>query len=358
MRVLLLATDVYGGNGGIALYNRDLAEAIALHPKCEEIVVLPRLVPGELEPIPPRVTFLANAAKSQLAYLSTLSSLMRKRDSFDIVICGHMNLMPFARQITRHPTLFIYGIEAWKRSPRLTARAARELRAVVSISEITRRRFNAWSHAQCQSHLLPNAIRLEDYGIRPRSKELIERYHLENKRVLLTLGRLAALERYKGFDEVIEVLPSLPEDVVYIVAGSGKDGDRLRAKAAALGVSGRVVFTGFVPEEQKADLYGIADAYVMPSHGEGFGFVLLEAMASGVPAIASRMDGGYEAVRNGKLAITVDPSNPAEIRAAILETLANPRRDIPPGLEYFSFERFVERTHAILDTIQGTWTAH
>jgi glycosyltransferase involved in cell wall biosynthesis len=89
----------------------------------------------------------------------------------------------------------------------------------------------------------------------------------------------------------------------------------------------------------------------MPSRGEGFGFVFLEAMASGVPVIASKHDGGREAIRNGALGILVDASNPAEIFAAIRETLAHGERRIPEGLDYFSFPNFVARVHAIIDGI-------
>jgi glycosyltransferase involved in cell wall biosynthesis len=97
-------------------------------------------------------------------------------------------------------------------------------------------------------------------------------------------------------------------------------------------------------------IYALADAYVMPSRGEGFGFVLLEAMASGVPVIASKADGGREAVRDGALGLLVDPASPAEIRAALVEILDRPpERRIPAGLDYFAYDRFVKRTHAIVD---------
>jgi glycosyltransferase involved in cell wall biosynthesis len=186
--------------------------------------------------------------------------------------------------------------------------------------------------------------------MRPRNRELAARYHLENKRVLMTLGRVEAAERYKGFDEVLEIMPELEDDIAYVIAGGGNDVPRLQRKAAALGVAERVVFTGLLPEHEKADLYNLADVYVMPSRGEGFGFVLLEAMACGVPVIASRLDGGREAVRGGALGQLVDPTNPAEIRIAIEDALRTEKR-IPDGLDYFSFANFEQRTHAIIDSL-------
>jgi glycosyltransferase involved in cell wall biosynthesis len=81
----------------------------------------------------------------------------------------------------------------------------------------------------------------------------------------------------------------------------------LQEKARSLGVHGRVVFAGYVPESEKADHYRLADAYVMPGRGEGFGIVYLEALACGVPVVASEVDGSREAVREGALGILVDP---------------------------------------------------
>jgi phosphatidylinositol alpha-1,6-mannosyltransferase len=347
MRVLLLNTDSFGGHGGIALYNRDLAEAIALHPECEEVVVIPRTIPRASEPLPPRVRFAADAAQGPRKYLAALARARRTR--FDLVVCGHVNLLPLLRFFDAPNFLLLYGIEAWK--PFASAASRKELsrcNRVVSISDITLDRFQAWSGWKGPTGLLPNAIRADRYGIRPRRADLVEKWNLTGKRVLLTVGRVVAAERYKGFEEVIEVLADLPEDVVYLIAGGGNDISRLEARATELGVRHRVRLAGDFAEGDKADIYALADVYVMPSRGEGFGFVFLEALAAGLPVIASKHDGGREAVLGGELGLLVDPTSGAEIRAAILEQL-DTRRRIPERLEHFSFDNFVMRTHAIMN---------
>jgi glycosyltransferase involved in cell wall biosynthesis len=246
----------------------------------------------------------------------------------------------------------LYGIEAWKPlRDSISNRLLHGVRGIISISDITRERFTGWSHFDGPSQLLPNSIRAEWYGIRPKNRALVSRYHLDGKRVLMTLGRVVAAERYKGFDEVLEVLPDLDGDVSYVIAGGGNDIPRLQRKAVTLGVADRVIFTGLFPEEEKADLYNLADVYVMPSRGEGFGFVFLEAMACGVPVIASRLDGGREALRDGALGQLVDPTNPAEIRLAILDALAAGQKRIPEGLDHFSYANFERRTHTIIDAL-------
>ena len=350
MRILHVGTDSFGGYGGIALYNRELIAAMASHPSVEEVVVVPRIIVGELEAIPEKVTFVTAASRGRFAYLNALRNA---RGRFDLVVCAHVNLLPIVRLITKQPLLMLYGIEAWKplRDP-LSNRLLRNVCAVVSISDITRERFAGWSHYDGPSLLLPNSIRAEWYGIRPKSPALLERYRLDGNRVLMTLGRVIAAERYKGFDEVLDVLPDLDDDISYLIAGGGNDVPRLRQKAVNLGIAHRVVFTGLFPDHEKADLYNLADVYVMPSRGEGFGFVFLEALACGVPVIASRLDGGREAVRMGQLGHLVDPTSPAEIRTAIQDTLAAGRaKSVPEGLDYFSYANFERRTHAIIDAV-------
>jgi glycosyltransferase involved in cell wall biosynthesis len=346
MRVLFLCTDAYGGHGGIALFNRELASALSAHPGIEETVVVPRLIRAELQAMPPRVTFLAGAARGNASYARTILGLMRQR--FDLVICGHVNLLPVAGAIAKDPLLITHGIDAWKpiASP-VALRVLQRCRAVVAVSQLTIDRFFDWSHFAGRKFVLPNAIRASQYGLRPKSEKLLDRWSLRGKRVLLTVGRVVSEERYKGFDEIIEVMPELPDDVVYLVAGGGNDLPRLQRKAPP----GRVVFTGFFEESEKADLYNLADVYVMPSRGEGFGFVFLEALASGVPAIGSRFDGGREALLGGELGLLVDPSSPAEIRSAIIELLGRGERRIPERLEFFSYPNFEKRVHAIIDAL-------
>jgi len=347
VRIVLLATDAYGGHGGIALYNRDLAEALASQ---HEVTVVPRIVPHPPEEIPPGVTFLREAAGGRAAYLTAVARVAQQRP--ELVICGHVNLLPVACAMSRRPLLMTFGIEAWKPlgNPLWTWLLHR-CRGVVAISAVTRDRFLAWSRFRGPTHILPNAIRLERYGIRPKRPDLIARYGLQGRRVLLTVGRLAGAERYKGFDEVIDILGDLPRNVVYLIGGSGGDIDRLRGRAQELGVSDRVIFTGGFPEEDKPDLYNLADVYVMPSRGEGFGFVFLEALACGLPVIGSKHDGGREALLGGKLGILVDPANPAEIRSAISGLLERGERRVPAELGYYSFANLVSR---VTDLVRQT----
>ena len=221
------------------------------------------------------------------------------------------------------------------------------------MSDFTKQRFLGWTGLrQEQGCVLPNSIAIEDFGPGAPDDRLVERYGLRGRKVILTVARLSALDRYKGIDEIMEVLPALARDfpnITYLIAGDGTDRARLEEKAAALGIKDRMVFAGYIPEKEKADHYRLADAFVMPGWGEGFGIVYLEAMACGIPVVASKLDASREAVRNGELGILVDPKNSAELQAGIVEALRRPKGTIPAGLDYFSFANFRKRCHAIVD---------
>jgi glycosyltransferase involved in cell wall biosynthesis len=356
MRVLFLHLDSFGGHGGIAKFNRDLIAAMATHPLCREVVALPRYLLRQPEPIPPRVRFDRGGLGGKSSYLLRCLGWAVGGGRFDLVICGHVNLLPYAaiwRPIVgRWATLVTHGIEAWQPAANPAAvRIAHRLDRFVAVSDLTRRRFAAWSGVpESAGAVLPNCVDLSRFSPGPPRSDLASRLGLTGKRVILTLGRLEARERTKGIDEVLDVLPDLATSVpnlVYAVAGDGSDRKRLEARAAAPELAGRVVFLGHVPEEEKADVYRLADVFALPSRGEGFGIVLLEAMACGVPVVASRLDAGREALANGTLGSLVDPTDAASVRDGILAALGRPR-GVPKGLDRFSDRAFERRVHRLL----------
>jgi len=359
MRVLALVTDAFGGYGGIALYNRDILTALCNHPEITEVVAIPRLIQKALEPLPDKLDFDVSAASGTLPYIRSLFGKIYQYGQFDFILCGHINLMPVAwllGKLLRLPVILeIYGIDAWQPTERwLTNKLVGTADVVISISDYTKERFLSWARMpEEECKLLPNAIHMENYNVGEKSEELLDRYGLKDKVVILTLGRIVSRERAKGFDEIIELLPDLILEIpnlIYVIAGEGDYRSELEEKVRALNVQDSVVFTGMVKEEEKADLYRLADVYAMPSRGEGFGFVFLEAMACGVPVVASKADGSRDAVRNGELGIMVEPGDPEELKAGILQALRT-TKGIPAGLDYFAFPNFSQRCHNIINHV-------
>ena len=355
MRILTLVPEAFGGHGGISQYCRDVIEALAAESRGFDLTVLPRLAENTAPAVPNGVDYRMRAIGGIGAYGRETARVLFERETYDLILCAHINLLPFAvvfKPRFRAPILLlIYGIDAWRPARRALLS---QVAAVASISRYTARRFRSWSgFREDRIHLLPNAIRLKEYGMRERPRYLVERHGLEGCCILLTLGRLNAAERYKGFDEIIELMPELivkEPSLRYLIVGDGSDRERLERKCAEYGVIDRVLFVGRIREEEKADYYRLADAFTMAGYGEGFGFVFLEAMACGIPVVASSLDGSRDAVLDGRLGYLVDPRDRTALRDALLKALKQ-QHGIPTGLEYFDYPQFRRRLFDTVGTV-------
>ncbi|HXI70572.1 MAG TPA: asparagine synthase (glutamine-hydrolyzing) [Verrucomicrobiae bacterium] len=408
LRVLVLLTDGFGGFGGIAKFNRDLLAALCSHEGVTEVVALPRLMPEASGPLPPKLTWVTASLGGKARYLWAVRQTARQfradtpANVRTLIICAHIHLLPaalLARRLGRGSLhLIVHGIDAWNPThSRLANACVRRINGFIAVSNVTKRRFMRWSRLRDdQGVVLPNCVDLSAFSPGPKSAALQDRYRLRGKKILLTLGRLASEERSKGFDEVLTALPSLladMPDLCYLICGDGQDRPRLVAKAKALGLSvlecepgkveseerragvpdseirpptsdlrvlstgSNVIFAGRISDAEKADHYRLADVYVMPSSGEGFGIVFLEALACGIPVIGSKVDGSREALLNGRLGTLVDPRDQAEIQAAVLGALKQ-TGNVGSGqgiagdsVDFFSAAQFEQRVHDIVDCI-------
>jgi glycosyltransferase involved in cell wall biosynthesis len=359
MRILMLASDAHGGHGGIAQFNRDVIAALAADPDVAEIVVLPRAIGGGSFDAPAKARYDRAATGGVAACIRRTLAQALFGGRFDLVFCAHVNLTPLAAaasRIARAPMVVaVHGTDAWSPpSNRLAALAMGSADLILSVSHLTVQRMRTWLPGpHPPAVVVPNAVQLERFGIGEKCPDLISRYGLESKRVIMTLGRMAAEERAKGFDQVIELMPRLRAScpsLVYLCAGDGDDRPRLEAKAREMGYADAVVFTGRIPEDRKPDYLRLADAFVMASHWEGFGIVVIEALACGVPVVGSTADATQEALLHGELGPAVDPDDPEALLRAILEALASPRQ-VPERLSYYAFENFQARLRAALQPL-------
>jgi glycosyltransferase involved in cell wall biosynthesis len=143
------------------------------------------------------------------------------------------------------------------------------------------------------------------------------------ERVILAVGRLS---REKGHADLIEALAHLRGlapvlDFKLVIVGEGPERSRVEGAARAHGLEDRVVFAG-----QTADVrpfYAMADVLALPSHSEGSPYVLLEAMAAGVPVVATRVGGVPEIVSDGVDALVVAPRDMRAFAAALERLLTD-----------------------------------
>lgn len=169
----------------------------------------------------------------------------------------------------------------------------------------------------------------------------------DGRKIILYFGRLTL---HKGADYFLEaarkVLNFVP-NAKFIVAGSGEKLPNLIEKAIALKIVDKVIFTGWISDEEVKRLYAMADVYVLPSISEPFGITILEALASGTPAIVSK-NSGVKEVSNHIL--TVDFWDVDEMVNKIVGILKYPAikkeivRNAYQDLEKLSWDRVAKET--------------
>ena len=358
--VVALVTDAFGGFGGIAQYNRNFLTSLADDPRVQRVVALPRDITGPVTDVPPGVEYRVDAAGSLRNFaLVCLKTLHNEQPG--LIFCGHVNLLPFAVPLARRYrtplALMVHGVDVWQ-PPRLASRLLlSEVDHCMSVSRLTIDKMLTWTDMPNRVPLtiMPNAVDLDRFNASTgKPSELLGRYELHGKRVIMTLARLEAQERYKGLREVLDILPELiawDPNIRYLVVGNGSDLPNIRQHAESLKVAEHVVFAGRISEAEKVAHYQLADAYVMPGHGEGFGIVYLEAMACGIPVVASVLDGSREAVRFGVLGELCDPRDPSTIVTATKRALTKGRGAPPEGLDYFSLPNFRRRVHQFVAAV-------
>jgi len=174
--------------------------------------------------------------------------------------------------------------------------------------------------------VLPLAVTLEGFKPIPKPKGLLRHHGLTGKRVILFVGRMAGNKRIDLLVEALSLVREAVPNAVLLLVGdtSGNPAieenvERVRQLASDLGVEEAVIFAGSV--ERVSDYYHLADVYATSSLHEGFGVPLIEAMASGVPVVASRATAHPEVV--GEAGLLCDPDDAADLAAKVVQILTD-----------------------------------
>lgn len=328
-RALALVTDAYGGRGGIAQAARDIIAALAACEEISMVEVLPRQTLDPIFELPAKVCQLPPSAGRLRYIVRSIQRVWTERPN--IVFCNHVYMAPLAALIAylvgARFMVQLHGIEIWAEPTKLQRRALEAADLLICVSRDTRSR--ALTHCDIRPERAVVLNNTFDSRFTPGPRAVARnQFGLKDEFVLLIIGRLDARERYKGHDRVIAALPQLVHlkrrPILFLIAGDGDDRPRLEAEAAAAGVYENVRFLGQVPAENLPDLYRAADLFVLPSTGEGFGIVFIEAMACGTPALGLAAGGAPDALGDGDLGFMVQPDQ--DLARAIGELIAEPHR--------------------------------
>lgn len=350
-RIVLACESLAAGNGGIARVDRLMARVLAepgsgfapeFHVFCDAKV---------------EATSVAGAAPvrgyggSRLRFsLGVWRALLRPGSViYDAAYYAKVHCFsPLAAR--RSSMVFLHGIEIWERARRGSVAACRRASRLVANSAYTRDRADRCHGGFARARVCWLGTETSEPGP--------ELDAAGGPPVLLVVGRMEAREGYKGHRELIAawpgVLARLPEARLRIVGRGGQVAE-LKALAVARGVAQRVEFTGWMPEEKLTECYRTATALALPSRGEGFGLVYVEAMRHGLPVVASVHDAAGEIVEDGRTGLLADLDRPGDLAEKICRLLARPDEARRMGLagrdrwrSNFTYESFRGRFRSVL----------
>jgi glycosyltransferase involved in cell wall biosynthesis len=294
-----------------------------------------------------------------------LSAVRQSRQGARAVLAAHPHLaLPAAGTKWFSPQIktlvMSHGVEVWKPLPWLRRRALLSADIVLAPSSDTAQKL-----AEIQG-VPQSQIRKLAWPLNPDFLRLADArtdLHLPKEfprgRVILTVGRWAASERYKGADDLIRSMVQLRmkfPDLYLVAVGEGDDLSRLKKIAVDAGVSGSVRLLTSLSRQEIAACYARCEIFALPSTGEGFGLVFLEAMAFGKPLVGAACGGTTDVVEdnvNGLLVPARDSERLAEALAALLQDELLRTKLGRHGAEIvrrdYSFEVFQSKLKLILE---------
>ena len=285
-----------------------------------------------------------------------------------LVIALHPHLAPVvwlmkARSRKFRSIVFTHGVEVWQPLGWPRGAALRRADLVLAPSVDTEK------HLLSDQHILPAKVQRLAWGLDPDFEARVESAVAltpppgfpQTGRIILAVGRWDRAEKYKGADTLIAALPRVLKgtpDASLVLVGDGDDRPRLEQLARDGGVSENSHFLHGLTAEQLSACYANCDVFALPSRGEGFGLVFLEAMAYSKPVIGGAHGGIPDIVEDGVTGLLV-PHGDIEKLAQALETMLNhPIRARGMGAcgkdrlaKTFSFAQFQSHLTRILNSV-------
>lgn len=259
---------------------------------------------------------IKNCSTSRFRFTASILAQAALRP--DAVLFDHVDIarcQTFLPRLLRSPYLvWVHGIEVWKQLPRRKLAALRGAKLLIFNSDFTQRRFESFHGNQFPSrvvHLTGGAVSQSNL----RSESLRQPW-------ILTVGRLAP-GRPKGHLQILNAMPAIARavpEVQWHVVGKGGALEDFRRQVAASPCADRIHLHGFLESNELQPLFQQCRLFAMPSFGEGFGIVYLEAMQHGCVPVGSTLDAAPEVIGDG--GICVDVNDQGSVERQLIELLS------------------------------------
>jgi glycosyltransferase involved in cell wall biosynthesis len=363
--------NMFEFKGGIQVYSAFLLDALHnlnLDVNYEVFLKHDTKRTGDLNGYPNTKFHFAGSAPSKIKTAVFASQILTRGiiRRPELVIATHINFAPAAyrlKQLTGIPYWAVaHGVDAWNIQKTSIQKSLHHADLILPVGGYTRYRLIAEQRLDpAKLAVLPNTFDLDRWKIAPKPQYLLDRYHLtDRQQIILTVARLDSTEQYKGYDQILQALPEIRTqipDVHYLLVGKGSDRPRIEQTISDLHLQDCVTLAGFISDEELCDHYNLCDVFAMPSKGEGFGIVYLEALACGKPTLGGDQDGAIDALCHGELGVLVNPDDVdliAQTLTQILQkTYAHPILYQPEILQErvidkFGFSQFTQTLQKLL----------
>ena len=202
----------------------------------------------------------------------------------------------------------------------------------------------------------------DDFRPRPKDPQLLNQYGFDpDDKIILFVGGLDSAHYFKGVDLLIEAISGIEDQKVKaLIVGKGDLQKRYEKLAVDRGVAARVKFAGYVSDADLPAHYNLAEVFTLPSRNkaEAFGIVLVEAMASGVPLVATDLRGVRTVVRDGINGLIARPGDADDLRRKLVRILSDSdlaqelrRQGISLAEESYRWPKIIEKLNDLYLTL-------
>lgn len=322
MKLLFLVTGIHPFKGGIQRYNYTLVEII----KKLNYDISVRSIYDE------RLTDVVNGDLQKKSLPQFIREIIFDRNTYGTIIIGHRNFLPLVPILKLlHPRatiiLIAHGIEIWENQTFMYRVCYSFLHKVWAVSTFTNNKLYQQFRVQIKSIVIPNVLPTSMTII--STKEIDEKHNDQEKRInILSVCRLESTEKYKGVEETIRAIGELKKDqpnalIYYTIVSQGNDVERHKLLSKELNLEDSILFKTGLSDVELTMEYKRAHLFCLPSTGEGFGIVYLEAMSHGAICLGANAGGATDVIQHNKNGILMDVPLSIEKLADEIQKISN-----------------------------------
>jgi glycosyltransferase involved in cell wall biosynthesis len=192
---------------------------------------------------------------------------------------------------------------------------------VIVVSEVMKEHLIKIRLKSDRIDVINNALDVSEYTISRNGKFKNELKISPDHKVIANIGRLSPEKRQDNFLKAAKYLDGINKKLIFLIIGVGPEEEKLKKLANDLGISKKVIFTGY--RNDMVDIYNGVDLVVQSSRTEGMPNIVLESLIMGVPVIATEVGGTAQIIKNYESGILIEPENLTALQNAMVDYIRN-----------------------------------